>query len=43
MSDYTENPGNNNKSIKIISKFGKFSGYRFDIQQSIVFLYTSNE
>ena len=41
---YTENPINSTKKLlDLISKFGKTSGFKVNIQKSKAFSYTSNE
>ena len=43
---YIETPGESPKKIKKAtgpSKFSKIAGYKVSIQNSIIFLYTSNE
>ena len=41
---YIENPKDSTqKLLELINKFGKVAGYKFNIQNSVAFLYTNNE
>ena len=41
---YIEDPkGATRKLVKLISEFGKASGYKINTQKSVAFLYTNNE
>ena len=41
---YIENPKNAIiKLLELINKFGKFSGYKINMQKSLAFLYNNNE
>ena len=43
MTLYIENPKDTTKKLlEPINKFGKFSGYKINIQKSVAFLYTNN-
>ena len=40
---YTENPKDTTrKLLELINEFGKFAGYKINMQKSVVFLYTNN-
>ena len=41
---YIENPkASTEKLLELINKFSKVTGYKTNIQKSVVFLYTNNE
>ena len=40
---YTENPKDTTKLLDLINKFGKTTGYKFNTQKHVVFLYTKNK
>ena len=41
---YIENPKDTTKNLsELINEFGKITGYKINIQKSVVFLYTNNE
>ena len=41
---YTENPKvSTPKLLELINEFHKVAGYKINIQESVVFLYTNNE
>ena len=41
---YTENPNDfTKKLLELINEFSKVTGYKFNVQKSVAFLYTNNE
>ena len=41
---HIENPKDNSrKLLELINEFGKFAGYKINIQKSVIFLYTNNK
>ena len=41
---YVENPkGSTPKLLELINKFSKVAGYKINIHESVIFLYTNNE
>jgi len=41
---YKENPKDSNKKLQeLIKKFSKVTGYKINLQKSVVFLHTNNE
>ena len=38
-----ENPVGSNKLLELINEFSKVSGYKINIQKSVVFLYNNNK
>ena len=41
---YIENPNDSiQKLLELINEFSKVEGYKFNIQKSVVFLYTNNQ
>ena len=44
MMLYIENPKDaTRKLLELINEFGKFAGYKINIQKSVAFLYTNNK
>ena len=43
MMLYIENPNSTRKLLELINKYSKVAGYKINTQESLAFLYTSNE